>query len=305
MRHVSILLILAVAAAGYGFSLFKKDDRNILQKDSHTWVKVRNADKKVGSLDHPVSFADEQMMAALASIYYFKPAPLSIKGDKGSEFEIFEPEEREFIAPYLAQAFERAGSDEWVDFSYEYFRGKTFIGVFRLTSGVMFVKDGELNIVFREINSAVNPEERITELNPLNNYKTYMHLVPREGQRLYITQGKRNEIEHENWIIMPLSLLDKPVSLQVEKETVIEQKPVPVPSAPAPTVSPEQPAPAVSAPAPAAPAVAPAPPQKPAPAPVVERSAKERMLDLRELYDAGFISEEEYEQKRKEILEDL
>lgn len=47
------------------------------------------------------------------------------------------------------------------------------------------------------------------------------------------------------------------------------------------------------------------PPAKTPPSPVAMRSPKERLASLSELHDAGVISDEEYEQKRADILASL
>ncbi len=287
MRRFFILIVSAALAAGLsGFSLFKNENA-VFQKGDKTWVRLGQADKSLrGTLDHPAALSEDQIKAALGHVAYFKPSAFSFKKDEGKEYDILTQQERDLFAPYLVQAFERVTPEQWVDFSFECFRGQGFIGVYRLTSGVMFVKDGELHIAFRDLGSRTNPEETVLETNPLKNPSSYVRLVPGEGQRLAVTKGRRKEITHENWIIMPLDSLEPPAAAA--------EPPAPAPAAPS-----AGPVPA-PAPLPAAqPGAAPAPPAE------VKKPAKERMLDLRELYDAGLITEEEYERKRKEILEDL
>ncbi len=289
-RFFGLILVLGLAFGLSGFSLFKKDENLILLKGNHTWVKLRKADKDLGQLDHPITFSEEQLESALASIHYFRPSAFSLKKDKGKEFELLAPDDRNFLAPHLSKAFERATADKWVDFSLEYFRGQGFIGVYRVTGGVMFVKDGELNIVFRELATGIAPDETIKELNPIRNYSSYVRLVPGEGQRLAVTEGRRKQISHDNWIIMPVAKLAPGQALSVPEGISPEEPPG--------TAKPAEPSPG------APPAVSPAP-APPAGQQAVQKSARDRMLELRELYDSGLITEDEYQGKRKEILGEI
>jgi hypothetical protein len=276
-----LILVLGLGFGLSGFSLFNKDEDLIFQKGNRTWVKLRKADKKLGQLDHPFTLSQGQLESALASVHYFRPSAFSLKKDQGKEYELLASDDREFLAPHLSKAFERVTPDRWVDFSLEYFHGQGFIGVYRMTSGVMFVKDGELNIVFREIATSIAPEESVMELNPIRNYSSYVRLVPREGQRLAVTEGRRKQVTHENWIIMPVAALAREQAPAGQTGIATEE----------PSTEPS-------------PAISPAPASPPLPQ-AVQKPAKDRMLELRELYDSGLITEEEYQRKRKEILDEL
>jgi hypothetical protein len=263
-RLLGLIFIVFLSAGLAGFSLFRKDENIFLRKGSHTWVKLEKADKSLrGSLDHPAELTEEQIQAALGSVTYFREAPFSLKKDKGREFDLLKPEEIKYFAPHLAKALRRATPEQWVDFSLEYFRGQGYIGKHRITSGVMFIRDGELNIAFRDIASAITPEDDIVKLNPLKSQPDFERIIAKEGQRLAVTQGRRKEVTHGNWLLIPVDSLAKQAA-QIKPGTSGQVQPA-----------------------------------------GQEKSAKERLLELRELYDEGLITGEEYEEKRQEILEEI
>ena len=299
---ISILVVLIVLS--FGFDLLQKS-KYVWRKSSYSYVKMSKADKKLGKLDQPAEISAEQMKKMLASIRYARawvnlPGSLGAKTTK--EYDLFSDEEAGEIAGYLAKALNQADSGQWVDFSLECFRGKSFIGLDRLTDGIAFVKDGKLNLVFRNVGETVSAsEESVNDSDPFKYYPGSSKLIAVAGQEL----GQNNKGKTvKNWLLIPLA--------GPEIKTEPEVAPAAEPAA-APTVEPKKEA----APQKQQPQVQPQPEKaKPEPKaqakPAVEKkesgpqkNAKDRLTELRELYDKGLISEEEYNQKRKEILDKL
>jgi hypothetical protein len=265
-----LALAVLIGSDAFGLSWLKKDNV-IFKKGRDTWVKLDKGNKKLAPFDHPREFTAREMQAVFASVRFFKPGVFSFGGKQGKEFDLFTAEEAAILAEHLTEAFARAGPDQWVDFSLNVFRGQTFIGNYRLSDGVMFVKDGKLNLAFRNISLKINPDDQPNAFDPTKGYRAFNKLVAGEGQ----------ELVDENWLEMDVKNLPMTTAI----------KPAPAPAAtgvPAPSET--------TAPAPAA-----AQPE----ATPAKASVKERLLELQELYDEGLITQEEYQQKRKEILEDL
>jgi len=273
-------LILAVLLAGLSAraELFPRSQK-VYHQGADTWVKITPGNKSLRPFDHPRQFTEEAMDRYLASIRYFRPSLPLLTGKKGSEWDLLTAEERAKIAPYLVKAFAQAGPDEWVDFSLGVYRGGTLLGTYRQSEGVMFVKNGELNIAFRNISLQKTLGEATTTADPTRTYDSQVRIVPGPGQRLEPSSTRKGkEQDRINWVNMSAS--QAPSLRQAAKpETELKETG-----------------------AEPAPAAAPAPLPPPAPAPA---SVRERLKELKQLDDEGLISHDEYEKKREEILKQL
>jgi hypothetical protein len=271
---------------------------------------MSKADKKLGKLDQPVDISSEQMKKILTSIRYSR-AWVNLPGSLGKkttkDYDLFTAEEVGELSVYLAKALSQADSSQWVDFSLECFRGKSFIGLDRLTDGIAFVQDGKLNLVFRNVSETLSAnEDSVNDSDPFKYYPGSSKLIVGPGQELGKTKkGKATK----NWMIIPLAAPE--VQAAPPAEPVVETEPAPVPEPekkevapvqepPKPQVQPKpQPVKAKSEPkAQVKPAA-----EKKESAP--QKSVKERLTELRDLYDKGLISEDEYNKKRKDILDNL
>ena len=126
----------------------------------------------------------------------------------------------------------------------------------------MFVRDGKLNIAFRNISLKISPDEQPNAFDPTRGYRAFNKLMAAPGY----------ELVKDNWAAMDVGNL--PVKASA--------RPGPV-AAPGPDST-----------APAQPAV-----------PTPRAPVKERLLQLQELYDEGLITQDEYETKRKAILDEF
>ncbi|HUT55620.1 MAG TPA: SHOCT domain-containing protein [bacterium] len=278
MKSLAVAVLLAgllVGSEALGLSWFSKP-KVIFKHGQDTWVKVVKGNKKLAPFQHPCAFTAGDMEAALRSLKYFRPEMFSLTGKKGKEFDVFADDEIKMVAEHLAQAFAEAGPEEWVDFSVNTFRGQMVLGSFRQSDGVMFVKDGRLNIALRNIVMKTAPDQELNRFDPTKGYRAFTKLVAVEGQQLI----------DQNWVCMDAKNIPRVSAAGEETQLITIPTAAPAPAA--------QPAPAT--PAPSAQPAAPAPAKPP---------VKDRLLQLQELYDQELITKEEYEQKRQEILRDL
>ena len=245
-RYLSLLTMFALilASDAAGAALFAKP-KVIFRKGPDTWVKIVKANKRLVPLEHPRAVTAEEMDRVLVSINYLQPGMFAVGSRKGEVEPLFSELDRKLIAGPLAQALSQAGTDEWVDFSVTTFHGPNLLGNFLQTDGVLFQKDGKLNIALRNIAAKTEPGQTLATFDPTRGYRSTIKL----------TAGDRQELKADNWIVLDLNNL---------------------------------------------PEIAPAPGAAPPPATV-----KERLLQLDELKKAGLVTEEEYQQKRAEILKDL
>jgi len=251
MRKTFIVVLFgAVLVASGAFAALLSQPKVIFRKGSDTWVKIAKGNAKLGPFEHPREIKAEELSRVLLSLRCFQPSVFALGGKTGDEAPLFEASDMAILAEPLAKALGQAGTDEWVDFCLSAFRGPQFFGTFRQTDGVMFWKDGKLQIAFRNISTKTEPGQTLNTYDPTKGYRSLSKLVAGEGITL----------KAENWVMID------PVAV--------------------PVVAP--------APEPGAPVAAPPP-----------KSVKDRLLELEQLKKDGLVTEEEYQQKRKAILDEL
>ncbi len=193
-KLILTMVCVAFLVSACSWSLLKKDNV-VFQEGQHTWVKIEEANDDLEPFNHPVDLSAEDIERALSSITYFKPGFFSITGKEGDEYDLFTDKEIDMIAAPIAEAFSRAGSTEWIDFSVYNFRGQAFLGNFIITDGVMFIKDGEFNVAFRNMAVKAAPDSReLNTLDPTKSYREFRKVVPHNDQ---------DKIE-DNWLALNL-----------------------------------------------------------------------------------------------------
>jgi hypothetical protein len=212
---------------------------------------------------------------------------------KEKQKSIFSAGEIEILSPVFSQALAQATTDQMVEFSISTWKKDLVFGSDKYTSGMFFINQDGLNWVFGNVNLALGQEGEKFTGNPSHSVPKGVHVVAQEGQ-LNFRPSHRKWWEPKvfpNWVY-----------------------------APAPFTLASEPAPTASAPS----AISkPVTPPKPVPPPVIEKeksapnqtsSFKEpqedddlsqRLRKLKSLRDEGLISEEDYLQKKKEILKSL
>ncbi len=117
-------------------------------------------------------------------------------------------------------------------------------------------------------------------------YGTAWRLVPGKGQKYFVTDQFLGSKQWDNWIVSPIDLA-APSNLKRGKLKPQGARPAPMP---APSISPSPP---------------PAPRAAPQKAPTTRNPAEleEKLKFLKHLYENQLIDKQEYEQKRKDLLD--
>lgn len=292
MKRIMLTMAVAAAlalAAGQAAAFSFGKTKYFHKQGQDTWVKITKGNKKLMPFDHPGEFTAEDISKALAAVQYFRPGFFSVTGKQGKEYQLFSDEEIGILAGHISDAFAEADGEQWVDFSIHNFRGQSFIGSFRQSDGVMFVKDGKLNIALRNIAVKVSMDDRLNTYDPTRGYRSSTKLNEVNGV----------ELVDKNWVAIPV---DSIASLDTDApvEAPYFALPDTTKGGDSNTDKTNEAVDKTGDAAGETPAT-----DKPAEPEAPEKSAKERLLELQELYDAGMISEKEYQEKRQEILEEI
>ena len=186
MKKIVTLTLMVVLLFCSGFTLFQKS-KYIWHKNQFSYVKLDNAVKEMGKLDQPTEISTEQWKSILTSIRYTRSwmnLPGAIGKKTAKEYDLLLPDEADQLNGYMSKAFHEANSGQLVDFSLEAIRGQFLIGTDRLVDGLAFVKDGKLNLVFRNIGESIGGDEKVNVSDPFKYYPGSSRLIPKAGQEL-------------------------------------------------------------------------------------------------------------------------
>lgn len=252
------------------------------------YVRIETRERNAPLNQHPVAIDAATLRGLLARIQ------LDDRGDKKPGEPVLSPEQLDEIVAPLAQALGRATPEQDVSFAVSGQHGALGLLVPRkVTTGRVFYADNRLNVIFGLVRQ--DWESR---------YRATAYLIPFEpGKRAAAVErtvrvaAAGGERRRADWVqIDPLAPPPSAGSDTVAPAVVIPPSP-----APAATVA-RDPAPAPGAAAPP-PAPVSSPPAGEGDA--LYRQVSERLKALQKLRDAGAITEEEYQQKRREILKAL
>jgi hypothetical protein len=254
-----------------------KDIRPIW-KERDQFVEIEKQDRLAGSMpeanSHPTQVSAERLSSMLASIEVRMPG-------KNRTQVLFNPAGIKTLSENISQGLASAAPNEDVTFAY--------IGIYpvtalmsivkedQVTTGRVFVRDGQLNIIFGKLHDKVNEREE-RRLNPYlpGSRDTVM---PQEMLLVARPGGESFTFKRPDWVVFPL----------VAPAVLVTPTEEPAVEAPAPSVA-----------APIAPGVS-----HQRPAPPAKKSVEERLTILKGLKEKGLITEEEFKAKRQEILNDL
>ena len=281
-RWMSVVMCAALAgvaaqvqAAGVLDSLFggKKDLGPASQREWRLdeFTQVRLAPKEAGAAanQHPASIDAAALTTRLEAV-----EAVTLHGTDA----LFDPDEVKDLVPVLVRALSLARPDDDVLLLSTARRGGKLVVPMALTAR-LFVEGDALQLIVHD-----------TRVDFIEKYRN-ARIVPKFefGSR---AQKARAEIrsagaasKRADWLSIPLGGLSAAA----------------VPAAPVKPVAATAPAAATPAPAPAA-AAQPAAPGSPA---AIGDEVEQRLIVLKRLRDKGLISEEEYQQKRKEVLQGL
>jgi Short C-terminal domain len=266
-----LLVVLLVFSAFQSAAIGKKVDvRTVWETDYGTIRLVKEIGKAKGYAQ-PKEFYGEEMYQILFSLYYSQYEYFHWR----SPTRVFEEGQAWLLARPFQDAFLKAGPDDVVEF-YFVVRTKKFFGIagdMRATRGKAFIQGDNIHFVFDQMYQIQSDNPSGAE--DRNGYSTQVSwkLVPEKGQRYGMAKdavGKEREDPH--WILTNLQEL-----LSRGSET----------------------GPAVQ------PAVIGTPQQTGGSHPkevVPEMDAKDKLQKLKEMLQQGLITREDYDRKKKEIL---
>ncbi len=249
-----------------------------------------------GGFEHPFDISRAKLNNLLASIYVREA---NVIGKKGKQ-QVFPPKVRQILLDPIREAFSKAQPDEVIDFSF--LLGKSFMLIFNhdlFTSGIMFRKNGKLNIVMRVVNyqcdnyqTAVRQFVSDPTSRALKNEWEFV-LMPGMSLKKHHKKGIGffQQSYYSNWLILDTGRVYRPRKTTVKHFERIITQPAPVTEKPEEETTPvdygrSQPAHA-----------------RPANQGIIDNPEARRKLQiLRELYNSGAISRTTYERKKEEIL---
>lgn len=234
---------------------------------------VRLAPKESGAPDndHPVGLSAEGLRAQLAAVQVVV---------KGKPEALFGPDELQELLRPLTEALAVAGPGEDVLLLSTSRRDAGFLGTPYGITARLFVQGQSLHFIVHDARLDFFNAYRGTKVLPTFVYGS------RATAGADTIRSASATSRRPDWLAFPLN-------------------------APVPTLAPVAPATLLPAPAPAARAVPPPAAATPAPAPAAAPNPgfydaqAERLRGLKRLRDQGLITEEEYQQKRREILQTL
>ena len=193
--------------------------------------------------------------------------------------QLFNDDELKILSENIPAALASAGADEDVTFAIigHYVALMGFLKERMVTTGRVFCRDGQLNIIFGEVHRSVkeNEDRRLLPFLPGSR-----GVAARQELTLAAKPGMENfTMKRPDWVIFPIAGPAVPVAVpappQGSGSTGTEKK-----------------------------AVVPAEPRE-KPATVGKKSVEERLMMLNDLRNKKLITEDEYRAKRLEILNDL
>jgi Short C-terminal domain len=266
----------APAEAGLFDALLGKTDasKEKAQPSRRQWnlqeyTAIRLAPREAGAPanEHPAELDGEFLRQQLAEV--------RLEGQPAGQ-TLFAADELAGLVGPLSEAFASAGSNDDVLLLSSARRSGAMLQQTAVTAR-MFVQGGRLQMIVHDTRQSYIEELRGAHVQPVFVYGS------RSQASAAAVRGKTSEQKRADWLALATTAGAAPAQ----------------PAAAAPLVAPSQPAAA-------APPVAPAtqPPAAPRPRdPGFADDIEQRLLTLKRLRDKGLISEEEYQQKRREILQ--
>lgn len=205
---------------------------------------------------HPLVIEEENLATLLKMI--------KVRRSKGDAKVLFDKEyadELKQFSSWLSEALKLAGPDEDVLFHFPQRRGFGFIAENLMTTGRAFVRDGQLNIIFGDIQMPY--EGQWMRAGILRHFKPASRSASKLQNDEIVVTAAAASVKRADWVQLSTAV-----------------------AAPAAKTSDGNAAGAA------------APSQQP-------MSAEQRLQKLQQLKDKGLISDEEYQQKRQQILNQI
>jgi hypothetical protein len=248
-------------------------------------------------MTHPVTIDEQGLRTALASVNLSRSYVVKKETDTQ---QVFDEDALNYLAPNFVRAFMQAKPNEEVVFSYLSKQPFFILRNDRLNLGRAWVTGNELHMKFEKLYAKVtgDVDKRGNEARAIANAK---------GLRVQLDLGPGQQmgIDNSDEIVLDMNYnyagnLKKPEVAPIEKTMAGEVVSEPAAAEPTPEKAAgkkakgKEVAAAKDAPATAEPAAATAKP-----------TVKERLEQLDQLKKDGLINKKEYEEKKKEILQEL
>jgi uncharacterized membrane protein len=262
-RMVLMGLALALSPFALVVSAAHAGDRTVIWETGEGRVALIPQDTgkavQVTPNNHPVELTDDLLIGLLSSVQV-RDTPKDKLGPLFTEGSL------QLLAPYIQQAFRKAGPDDDVSFVvvglYKTMLG--FASRAMITSGRVFYKDGKLNLLL----GIVKQDIRYTSAGGGTDFRL-------------IAPGFRQTAAQGEWSLVPSE--DRPFEMLRNDWVVFDTKTAfavkPVAAAPPPTAT-----------------------AQPSRKSAAERPLSERLATLNDLKAKGLITEDEYKTKRREIM---
>jgi len=246
-----------------------------VEEDPERFIRIEGRygdEHRVGSssFEHPLTLTAAEWERLLSSIQVqsHKDTFLFTTAKNPPE-PAFSPEQLMYLSRGLQKAFSRAHPDEFLVFGFSQIRSPQLT---EITTGGWFIEGQRLHLILANYRHSVSMKNIRDELwqDPLHsNSSSSYQIVPGPNQTLGREKG-----------LAGLLSTDAP-ELLIDYKALLEMKPSP---------------PAILSPV-GSPIVA------PSPAPRVEPSLEERLRVLKKLREQGLITEDEYRDKKKQLLD--
>lgn len=274
----------ALAASWTDFLFGSKSsagDKPAVPSDRRIWrigefTAIQRAEREAGAApnQHPAAIAPETLRQLLA--------PVRLVVGSGTQ-PLFSPDEISELIEPLAEALSVAQpGDDLLLLSTHRRGGGVLVAPLGLTAR-LFVQDNALQLIVHEARRDFVNAWIGSRIPPTFTFGS------RSKVGLVTLQDPGATVRRADWLAIPVN-------------RVAAAAPAP---APQPVVLPAAPAPGVPPRAQAAPPVVPAAPPTARPAPASADEIEQRLMTLKRLRERGLISDEEYQQKRREILQAL
>ncbi|MDH5458099.1 MAG: SHOCT domain-containing protein [Nitrospinota bacterium] len=260
---IAVSIILALTGCS---STNKAADKKLTEEDfTLTYKDKAQANGDIGKLilQHPLSISEQQIVFHMVALSY---EPFSLFGKASS---VFTKEDIQKTKRLLTKALNKAHSQNIITFEVESAKGST--------KGELFASNGNLHWRFFMIQGVSYSLTR----NQMSRYGTAWQMTPKEGQKYHITDKLLGSKQWTNWIEAKIDL-PAPENLKMAR----------------PKKNPPRSSAVQSIPPPSQPS-----PPKPTPSGKNIADLEKKLQFLKQLHEKQLIDQQEYEKKRKDLLD--
>jgi hypothetical protein len=245
----------------------------------HHIIRLAPSGQAGTSLAHPYRVEAETMATLLAALRYTEGGRLQ----SGGRQPVFSAEEIDALAPRLSETLANARPDQRVDFVSFGHIGMG-IGNMRKTEGSVFAdSQGQLNIAFAGIRHLMTVDDDFTRFRDFSLGDPLA--VDRSTVRLDMNDSAFSRKQRDDgspWPMWVKGSPDRTVPIAKHREAgPARSDPPPRPAAPV------------------------AHPESPTDLPATQQAVRDQLAFLKELYDEGLITEEDYRRERERVLHQL